>query len=132
MEATITVLMVPPKEATPNAHEHYFRKAAAVKDYRHASKMAVVNALNTDGHAIIPFEGYYDLIELDAEIQWRGRRLPLDHDNAIASLKPLIDGISDALWDSRDGHIAIGRVTQTRGPGETVVTLRAIGEEGAE
>jgi hypothetical protein len=73
----------------------------------------------------LPFQGYYEPIVLDADIQWRGRRTGLDNDNAIACLKPLIDGIADALWDGRDAHIRIGVVTQTtKGYGVTQVTLR--------
>ncbi len=130
METTVTVVMVPPRELNPNNRENRWRKASGVKEYRHAARMAAVNALNTDGNGLKAFQGYYHVVHLDAEIQWRGRRKEIDNDNAIACLKPLIDGLSDALWEGRDGHVKIGAVTQSRGAGETVVTLRAV-EDGA-
>jgi hypothetical protein len=130
VEVTVTVPLVPPREVRPNASAHFYTRGKAVKTFREAARLVVVNALNTPGSGMSAFQGYYGLVELDAVVAWgKGARL-LDHDNCIASLKPLIDGMSDALWDSRDAHVRIGRVTQTRGTGETVVTLRAVGDAG--
>jgi hypothetical protein len=122
--ATLIVLMVPPIACKPNWRGHWRTKAAATKELREASRLAAVDALNTAGTGVSAFCGYYGLVVIDIAIAWNGRRSGLDHDGAISSCKAIIDGISDALWDSRDAHVQVGRVTQTRGEGTVTVTFR--------
>jgi hypothetical protein len=126
-EAVIEIPMVPPVECKPNWRGHWRKKAAAVRMLREAAKLATVDVLNAPGSVLSAFCGYYGLVVMDLEIAWNGRRSGMDDDNAKASCKAIIDGISDALWESRDAHVHIGRVDQIRGTGEVRVTVRREG-----
>jgi hypothetical protein len=123
-EAVIVVPCLPPRECSPNFHGHWRKRRNGALLLRTAAKMAAVDALNTMSTGASGFCGYPLPVLIDLEIAWNGRRSRMDDDNAKASCKALIDGISDALWSGRDDHVMIGTLTQTRGNGTVTVTLR--------
>jgi hypothetical protein len=122
--ATIVVPIVPPVECSPNFHGHWRKRRNGALLLRTAAKMAAVDALNTMSTGASWFCGCPLPVVIDIEIAWNGRRSRMDDDNAKASCKALIDGISDALWGGYDGHVMIGTLTQTRGDGTMTVRLR--------
>lgn len=123
-EAVIVVRMTPPREVSPNARVHFRRRARAVAAFRaEAAKAAQFESEGTSA-----FCGRMLPVELSAEIAWCCGRKRLDQDNAIASLKPLVDGISDWLWHGRDEHVRMGQITQVRGDGRVTITLRALAD----
>lgn len=86
----------PPKELSPNSRGHWTKKAKAAKRYRvHAYLAAMVQRradfIDTDGPVTLEIVFYPPD---------KRRR---DLDNIIASMKPALDGIADALGvdDSR-------------------------------
>ncbi|HEX2673447.1 MAG TPA: hypothetical protein VHM25_21345, partial [Polyangiaceae bacterium] len=54
-----------------------------------------------------------------------------DSDNLVAACKPARDGVADALFGGDDARVQVGRVTQGRGDGVTILTLRALASEEA-
>lgn len=121
-EAVIIIRMLPPRECSPNVRVSWRRRAKAVAEFRaEALKAAQYEATE----AVSAFCGYTLPVRLNAEISWCCGRKRLDDDNAKASLKPLVDGISDWLWFGHDDHVTIGTVVQrTGGDGMVTVTLK--------
>lgn len=118
-DVVIEIPMMPPRECSPNWHGHWANKARAVAEFRQQARMSAMVADNTE--AWIGFDGP---VTLDVEIAWCCGRKRLDDDNAKASLKAAIDGISDALWSGQDRHVTIGTVLQKRGKGVVRVMMR--------
>ena len=81
-------LPLPPRALNPNSRVHWAVKARAVTDMRLA---ASVTALGSSIRFTEPI--------IDA-VFWHKTKKRRDRDNAIASCKAMIDGLSDAkLWD---------------------------------
>lgn len=66
---------------------------------------------------------------VDAVIEWPPRRHTVDFDAAVASLKPVLDGCTDAGWWLDDDQVVGMTVRQTRGEGRILLTARIDGEE---
>ena len=119
---TITIPMQPPREVSPNFHGSWRRKSRAVAEYRAqcgwAAKTVPETSSFSDDRPVV----------MDFEIRWSGQRKRLDDDNAKACMKAVIDGVADVLWFGQDRHVTIGSVSQVRGNGEVVVTIRRAGD----
>lgn len=120
-EAAILIRALPPRECSPNSRAHWSTKAWAASTLRQEAMKATFHE-SSDG--VLAFADQYDPVRLDIEIAWCCGRRTLDDDNARASCKAIIDGISDVLWGGQDRHVTIGTVTQTRGAGTVTVRLK--------
>lgn len=121
---TITMPIVLTRDLSPNGRPNWRQKASVVKRTREEARRATVSWLNTPGSGLDAYAGDTTPTILDVEISWpRGRRT-LDDDNARASLKCVIDGIADGLWDGSDAHVRVGTVHQVRGTGGLTFRLR--------
>ena len=126
-EARIEIYMVPPRECSPNARVHWRKRSRAIKEARTQAELATRAALNAYAPGLTSYCGATTIpVVIDIEVAWHGRRKTMDQDNLIASVKPMIDGVSDALWFSQDDHVRIGEVTQRRGEGTTTLILREV------
>jgi hypothetical protein len=124
-EATITIPMLPDRALSPNSRAHWTERAEAARELRetaHWSTYGVVNRKGWDGF-IFP-----NGCAMDVEIQWCCGRKQMDDDNAWASLKAARDGIADVLFGGEDRFITQGKLTQTRGDGIIIVTLRELSD----
>lgn len=125
MIASIRMPIVLTREMTPNGRQGWRAHARTVKRLREDARRATVSWLNDPTSGLSAFCGAVTMpTTLDVVIEWPKGRKRLDDDNAKASLKPVIDGVSDALWGGQDRHVELGTVTQTRGPGELRLTFR--------
>ena len=94
----------PPKELSPNSRGHWAKKAKEAKKYREVARIAVLEirevALIDVLENWIRANGAGITLEITFYPPDRRRR---DLDNLIASMKPALDGIADALGvdDSR-------------------------------
>ena len=68
---------------------------------------------------------------IEAVIQWPPRRKTVDFDAAVASLKPVLDGCTDAHWWVDDSQVVGMAVRQERGTGGITITAY-IKHEGEE
>lgn len=126
MRVKFTIPMMPPRECSANFRGHWRAKARTAKEWRAIAKMY------TDLFVSCPV--CYTEVEdavvqsnwviMDIEVEWCCGRKRMDDDNLIAACKPARDGIADALWGGEDRHVRMGDVTQRRGAGVTIVTLR--------
>ena len=126
--AVIVILMAPPIEVSPNWHGPWRRRARAVAEFREQAGWATRAAVNANEGGLAHFLGNTNVTRLDADIAWQRGRNQSDPTNAPILLKAAIDGIADVLWNSRDDHVYLGAVKQTRGDGVTMITL----SEGAD
>jgi Holliday junction resolvase RusA-like endonuclease len=106
----------PPYTLSPNARPHYYTKARAKKDYR--QKIAILGRGHQTLHdpvcAVLPVSPV---------------RKGVDIDNALASLKPAIDGLTDAKWwsdDSSMSRITVVNVTYCKQVKEKMMVFLAI------
>lgn len=108
MSEVLLKLAFPPAEVRPNAREHWAVKAAAVKEYRHAAKVAAKDYRNThDGIGPLTAPVTYSMTFV---CQSRGP-LP-DEDNMVASMKAALDGLveSGLLISDRPEHLHLGTI----------------------
>ena len=122
----IVILMAPPIEVSPNWHGPWRQRARAVAEFREQAGWATCAAVNANEGGLAHFLGNTNVTRLDADIAWQRGRNRADPTNAPILLKAAIDGISDVLWGGRDDHVHLGEVTQTRGGGVTIITLRDV------
>jgi Holliday junction resolvase RusA-like endonuclease len=96
--ASLTVtLPLPPKELSPNARTHWAKKANAVKSAR---REAYIRARNVVIHPPL-------WSAASVQIRWFTRTATRpDADNALASCKPIFDGLTDARIFSDDKDLA--------------------------
>lgn len=135
---TVTVILTMPiiltRDHSPNGRLHHQAKAQATKRLREDARRATMSHINDPvwqrrgGQVALGWGDRGETVTLDIGIEWpRGRQFA-DDDNAKASLKPVLDGIADALWGGEDRHVQIGSVTQTRGSGGLTITMRGAQE----
>lgn len=125
MIASIRMPIVLTREMTPNGRQGWRAHARIVKQLREDARRATASWLNDPASNLSAFCGATATpTTLDVVIEWPKGRKRLDDDNAKASLKPVLDGVADALWFGSDRHVTIGEVTQTRGSGELRLTFR--------
>jgi hypothetical protein len=122
--AVIVVPMMPPQECSPNHHGHWRTRHAAAAEFRECGRLCAIVWASAVEHEWA-IRGA-DAVVMDIAVAWAGRRKAMDTDNLIAACKPLRDGIADALWSGEDQHVRVGEITQTRGEGVTVLTLREV------
>lgn len=87
----VTVPMCPPEELNPNARVHWrpYRRASGA--LRTAAKYAALEHGRAE-----PITGRVDVL---VRVCWPKRRRTLDADNALASCKAALDGLTDAgVW----------------------------------
>lgn len=85
------------RRITPNGRIGHMGRAKLVKERRTAAYWATYDAIGLDGCDLQP------PLQLDFRIEWEQGRTIMDDDNAKASMKPIRDGIADALGiDDRD------------------------------
>jgi crossover junction endodeoxyribonuclease RusA len=121
LSVVIDIPMEPPREVSPNARVHWRVKARATRGFREAAAWATLDAVYGEG---VTDELFRNGVVMDAEIRWGRGRKRIDDDNAWASLKAARDGIAAVLHED-DARMTCGRLTQTRGDGRVIVTLRA-------
>lgn len=120
----IVIPMVPPIECSPNSRTHWRKKARTVREAREIAGWATRAGLNGESPGLTRYCGHNPGVVVDIEIAWTGRRKTMDDDNAKASCKAFIDGVSDVLWGGKDDCVRIGELTQYRGEGTTTLILR--------
>ncbi len=99
MTRTLTItLPLPPRELHPNARCHYMAKAKKTKQYRNDAALAAV-AAKREAKMVYPMPAAI----VQATFITKTKR-HMDPDNALASLKSAIDGLTDArvLHSDRD------------------------------
>jgi len=92
-----------PKEANPNWRGHWSKKAKAVKEFREMAMYCAINAYE----GVIPVGVMYVKAKVAVTLVIPDRRYYRDPDNALASLKPAIDGCVDAgvILGDDDKHL---------------------------
>jgi Holliday junction resolvase RusA-like endonuclease len=120
MQLVVTIPMVPPAALTPN--RAYRRggwqpRRAAAAMLRHATWACAVN--------LRPEEPMVGQMMVSAVIRWPKGRRRLDYDAAVAVLKPVLDGLTDAGWWRDDRQVAGIVVQQETGHarGELLVSV---------
>lgn len=127
---TLAMPIILTRDHSPNGRLHHQAKAAAVKRLRRDAELATMSHVNdpewrqAGGWDAMGWGDVGMPVVMDVVIEWPKGRKFADDDNAKASLKPVIDGIADALWGGEDRFVELGTVTQTRGSGGLVITLR--------
>jgi crossover junction endodeoxyribonuclease RusA len=86
----VKIPALPPKEASPNWRGHWAPKMRAVREFREMAMYCGINACLGSG----PPEFYKAVVSITLVI--RDARYYRDPDDALASLKPAIDGCVDA------------------------------------
>lgn len=106
----------PPYALSPNARPHHMTKARAKRAYR--QKVAILGRGHQTLHdpvcAVLPVSPV---------------RRGVDIDNALASLKPAIDGLTDAKWwpdDSSMSRITVVNVTYCKQVKEKTMVFLAV------
>ena len=131
VSVTLTMPIVLTSDHSPNGRLHHQAKARVVGRLRHDAYLATMSHVNDPawrqrgGWAALAWGDRGVPVTMDIVVEWPKGRKAMDDDNAKASLKPLIDGIADALWGGSDAHVVVGTVTQMRGTGGLTITLRA-------
>lgn len=89
-DTVCVVLPLPPKELHPNARVHWAKKAKAAREYRRKAYFAAFEVLGGRvGDAGLKWQ------RATVQITWYApSRRRTDPDNALASLKPALDGLS--------------------------------------
>jgi hypothetical protein len=130
MIVTMTMPIVLTREMGPNARLHHQAKAKVTARLREDARRAATNWVN-DPKASSRFAEYTSEafwagghLVMDVEVEWPPRRKRWDEDNIVAALKPVRDGIADALWGGEDKHVRVGTVSQTSGSGGLRITFR--------
>lgn len=123
-EATITVLMQPPVECSPNWRGHTRSKAKrkAVAEFREEAAKATTVAVLQNFGSFVWVPSAPEII-VDIEIAWCCGRKRVDPDNAMGFCKPALDGIAENLGIN-DRKFRPGEVKQVRGGGMVTFTLR--------
>jgi hypothetical protein len=120
----ITVPMMPPRECSPNFHGHWSVMSKARAEFREAAYYATLALSGADKEWV--FMRYGKPTVLDVAVAWCCGRKRMDDDNLIAAIKSARDGIVDGAHLSSDRDFVTGTVTQTRGDGVTILTLREV------
>lgn len=119
---TFVIGTTPDPALSPNSRVHWRKKHLAAKEQRAVAFSSVVNE-----RKIFPSHDGRD-IYVRYEVEWAGRRRRMDDDNLIAALKPMRDGVADALGGD-DKLWITQRVTQTTGNDEPLTRIHlAIGD----
>lgn len=97
MTARIIEFEAPCGRVDPNARGHWRAKAEAVKQWRHAARLAAHNSGPV---------GYRALVTIEFTVPDRRKR---DPHNWVATAKPIVDGLTDAgLWpDDTAAHVTV-------------------------
>ena len=100
MSLKIEIPGLPPKEANPNFRGFWAKKAKAVKESRQMALLCAINA--SEGRP-----PWYVKAEVSITLVIADMRYYRDPDNALASLKPAIDGCVDAgvILGDDDRHL---------------------------
>lgn len=100
MSLKIEIPSLLPKETNPNWRGHFAKKAKAVKEFREMAMYCAINA--TEGNP-----PWYVKAEVSVTLVIADMRYYRDPDNALASLKPAIDGCVDAgvILGDDDKHL---------------------------
>jgi hypothetical protein len=120
----ITIPRMPPRECSPNYRGHWSVLARARAEFRETAFYTMWNLPGVDKEWL--FLRYGQPMALDIAVAWCCGRKRMDADNLVAACKGAIDGIADAVWSGDDSHVTIGTVTQTRGEGVTILTVREV------
>jgi hypothetical protein len=118
---SITIPALPPRECNGNWHGHWRTRSAVAREWRLCAWLAT-RAVDIDDATR---DALVDGCVMDIEVGWDGRRKRMDSDNLVTACKPARDGIADALFAGDDSRMQVGTVTQRRGAGVTIITLRA-------
>ena len=87
----VIVPSCPADVLSPNARAHWSRKNRAAQDYRALAKYAALQ----DG----PLDPLLGPLSVEVRVLWPARRRKADADNALASVKAAVDGLTDAgVW----------------------------------
>ncbi len=118
---TIMIDQTPHSDLNPNARVHHMRKHKQVAALREAASYCALNGLKGGTWA------WSGPIIVHAEIYWPSTRRVIDYDNAVASLKPAIDGVFDRI-DANDRQMIGVLVHQAKDKlkrGYMVITIEA-------
>jgi hypothetical protein len=129
--ATLSMPIILTREMTPNGRQGWRKHAQTVKRLREDAYRATMSYVNdpswrsAQGWDVLGCGDSGEPVTMDLEVEWPKGRKTMDEDNIVAALKPVRDGIADALWGGEDKHVRVGSVTQTRGAGGLRITLRS-------
>lgn len=98
---------VPPIACSPNHNGPWRTKSAAIKQLRSQTKLLLIHRINMGELPLKSIPATPVLIV--ANINWPSGRRNMDHSNAAASLKGMVDGMTDAgFWpDDKDIHVVV-------------------------
>lgn len=120
----IVLPLVPPKQMSHNARGSRWSTSRVSKSHRAKAKSITEAAIEG---IEIP-NGTHFLYDVD--VFWGKGRLRCDEDGLSSMMKPILDGIADALGTTSDRKLHIGTYRQGRardGAGWMVLTLRPDG-----
>lgn len=129
IRVTLTMPIVLTRDHSPNGRLHHQAKASAVKRLRRDAEIATMSHVNDPawrqrgGWAALGWGDQGMPVVMDIAVEWPPHGKFWDDDNVKAALKPVLDGIADALFGGEDRHVEMGTVTQSRGLGGLVITL---------
>ncbi len=106
----IPLPLVPPKQMSHNARSSRWSTTRISKKHREDARKITEKALA--GVALpVGVDFKYDL-----EVYWGKGRLRCDEDGLASMMKPVLDGIADALGTTSDRKLHIGTFQQGRAP----------------
>lgn len=117
----IVLPVVPPKQMSHNTRVSRWDTSRVSKSHRAKAKEAAEKAI--EGVVIPP--GMH--LQYDVDVYWGAKRLRCDEDGLSSMMKPILDGIADALGTTSDRQLHIGMYRQGRDPagkGWMLFTLR--------
>lgn len=94
---TLWIPAVPDSVLSPNSTAHWREKATSKRALREVSYLSCTSQLNALPYGLLAALPQDREVIVGVEILWPSRRKVMDQDNAIASLKALLDGVADAL-----------------------------------
>lgn len=122
--AVIEIPMLPERACSPNGGGTVKDRIRCKRECRDTAIRATQAAVSQPGSSLPAWQGAGAVI-MDIAVGWCCGRKAMDDDNLITACKPFRDGIAFVLWGREDKHVRTGTITQVRGGGVTVITLRA-------
>lgn len=114
-KSILITLRLPPPACSPNFHKHWKEKYEANQRYKEEARLTIHSEI-VKRHLQIPFTSKYNVritftvCGRDDKGMYRAYR-PLDADNAQASLKPALDGMTAAGLVKSDSHRHLNEIT---------------------
>ena len=102
----VEIPYLPPKELSPNSRAHWRTKATATSHARRDAYLLAITSVQ--GQELTRFTR----AKLKVTVYVKDKRYICDFDNALASVKPFIDGCVDAqiIPDDDPSHLTLGGI----------------------